>query len=230
MRGQKPPAKTTTPPPPSFLDTHEFLSTLQPSLRNGKLEEALNFVRKRWTAAQIEELLQNRSPDVRKVATLALALVGDRSAVKPLAVALHDRDTMVSQMAEHAMWTLWFRLGSQRAIHLVKYGNHHMHHHNYDCAIAKFSQAIDEDPEFAEAYNQRAIAYHQMERWTQSIADCKATLARMPQHFSAMAAMGHCHAHLEQWPKVRHCYRLALAIHPGLNGIENAIRQINLLL
>ncbi|MCL2649149.1 MAG: tetratricopeptide repeat protein [Phycisphaerales bacterium] len=224
MRGQKLSAKATS------LNTHEFLTTLQPSLVEGKLEEALDFVRKRWTAPQIVELLRNRSPDVRKVAALALALVGDRSAVEPLAVALHDRDAMVWQMAEYAMWTLWFRLGKQRAIHLVKCGNSHMHHNNYDCAIEKFSQAIDEDPDFAEAYHQRAISYYLIEQFTQSITDCKAALARMPQHFGAMAAMGHCRAHLGQWPKVRRCYRLALAIHPGLDGLDLSLRQIDQLL
>ncbi|MCL2641298.1 MAG: tetratricopeptide repeat protein [Phycisphaerales bacterium] len=158
---------------------------------------------------------------------LALALVGDRSAVEPLAKVLHDRDVTVSQVAEHALWTLWFRLGKQRAVHLVKNGNLHMRHNNYECAIEKFSQAIDADPDFAEAYHQRAMAYYLTERFAESIADCKTTLARMPQHFAAMAMMGHCHAHLEQWPQVHRCYRLALAIHPGLDGLAAAVRKID---
>jgi tetratricopeptide (TPR) repeat protein len=213
-------AKTAT------VNAEEFISTLQPSLSQGRLEEALAFVRERWTCPQVITLLQEKNADVRKVAALALSLVGDRSAVKPLAVALHDKDAMVAQMAEHGLWAIWFRLGKPSAVNLVKCGNTHMHHGNNECAIEKFSHAINEDPDFAEAYNQRAIAHYLSERFEESIDDCKAALARMPQHFGAMAGMGHCYSHLGQWTEARRCYRLALAIHPHLEGIESSLEQI----
>jgi len=215
MHGQNPSAKAAS------INTHKFLTSLHPSLVKGG---------ERWTAPRIVELLRNPSPDVRKVAALALAMVGDRSAVGPLAVALHDGDTMVSQMAEHAMWTLWFRLGSPRAVHLVKSGNRHLQHNNHDSAIEKFSQAIDADPDFAEAYHQRAIAYALTEQFHKSLDDHQAALDRMPQHFGAMSGLGHGHAHLAQWSEARRCYRLALAIHPGLKDLESALQQIDLLL
>ena len=148
----------------------------------------------------------------------------------PLAVALHDADAMVTDMAEHALWSIWFRLGTPRAVNLVKCGNNHMHHGNYAAAVEKFSQAIQEDGNFAEAYNQRAIAFYLNEQFAESIADCKATMARMPQHFGAMSGMGHCHSHLGQWRQARHCYRLALAIHPRLEGVEGSLAQIGQLL
>jgi tetratricopeptide (TPR) repeat protein len=212
------------------VNPETFLTSLQPSLAQGKVEEALRAVQERWSCPQILPLLKDKSGDVRKVAALALSLAGDESAVGPLAVALHDEDAMVAQMAEHALWSIWFRIGKPRAVQLVKCGNTHMHHGNYVCAIEKFTQAIQEDPEFAEAYNQRVIAYYLSERFEQAIADCKATLARVPQHFGAMAAMGHCHAHLGQWREARQCYRLALAIHPRLEGIQGSLRQIDELL
>jgi len=52
----------------------------------------------------------------------------------------------------------------------------------------------------------------------------------MPQHFGAMSGMGHCHAHLCQWGEARHAYRLALAIHPRLEGIQVSLDQIEQLL
>jgi len=216
--------------PGSSINPQEFISTLEPSLSQGNVEEALHHVRSRWSAAQILELLKDKSADVRKVAALALALVGDNNAVAPLAVALHDADAMVSQVAEHALWSVWFRLGSARAVQLVKCGNHHLHHGNYVCALEKFTHAIHEDPRFAEAYNQRAIAHYLCDRPEDSIADCKSALALMPQHFGAMSGMGHCHAQLQQWREAKHCYRLALAIHPRLEGIEGSLEEIERLL
>ncbi|HVS72948.1 MAG TPA: tetratricopeptide repeat protein [Phycisphaerae bacterium] len=208
----------------------DFLNSLQPSLAQGRLQEAIQAVRERWSCTQILGLLADKSADVRKVAALALALAGDKSAVGPLAVALHDPDGMVAQVAEHALWSIWFRLGKPRAVQLVKCGNTHMHHGNYECALEKFTHAIQEDPDFAEAYNQRAIAHYLSERFTESIADCRAVLARMPQHFGAMSELGHCYANLGQWREARQCYRLALAIYPRLEGIQGSLEQIDQML
>ena len=212
------------------IDAQEFISTIGPSLSMGNMDEALAHVRCRWTPEQIVSLLQDKSCDVRKVAALALSLVGGRCAIAPLAVSLHDADAMVSNVAEHALWSIWFRLGNSRAVSLAKCGNNHLHHGNYASALEKFSQAILEDESFAEAFNQRAIAHYLSERFEDSIADCKAALQRVPQHFGAMSGMGHCHAHLGQWKEARHCYRLALAIHPRLEGIEGSLKEIEKLL
>jgi len=216
--------------PAPAIDPLEFIGAMGPPLSEGNIEAAVAHVRSRWTPAQVTGLLHDKSPDVRKVAALSLALVGDAHAVPPLAVALHDPDAMVVQMAEHALWSIWFRLGSSPAVCLVKCGNHHMHHSNYECAVQKFTQAIHEDPTFAEAYNQRAICHYLSDRHADSIADCKSALALIPQHFGAMSGMGHCHAHLGQWRQARHCYRLALAIHPRLEGIQGSLEQIDHLL
>ena len=222
--------ETAVAPATPAIDPQEFISLLESSLSQGRLEEALQCVRARWSANQIVDLLHDKSPDVRKVAALALSLVGDTSAIAPLALALHDPDAMVAQVAEHALWSVWFRLGAPRAISLVKCGNTHLHHGNYVCALEKFSQAIQEDGRFAEAYNQRAITHYLSDHFEESIADCQAALALVPQHFGAMSGMGHAHAHLGRWREARHCYRLALAIHPRLEGISTSLAQIEQLL
>jgi tetratricopeptide (TPR) repeat protein len=208
------------------LSLDEFMNTLHPCLNEGRIAEALGNLGTRWSCAQVVSLLAHPSADVKKVAGLALSVLGDRTAVLPLAVALHDADAMVAQMADHALWSIWFRLGTAPAVNLVKCGNTHMHHGNYACAIEKFTCAIQEDPTFAEAYNQRAIAHYLSEQFAESIEDCRAALARMPQHFGAMAGMGHCHAHLGQWAEAKHCYRLTLAIHPRFEGVEASLAQI----
>src|SRR5690349_2854458 len=92
----------SSPPPP--INPQEFISTLGPSLSVGNVEAALAHVRSRWTCCQIISLLKDKSCDVRKVAALALSLVGEASAIHPLAVALHDADPMVTNVAEHALW------------------------------------------------------------------------------------------------------------------------------
>lgn len=217
--------------PTTKIDTHELLTRLAPALAGGRLTEAFQIIQENWTVPQLITLLDRQAnpglpSDVRKLAAAALGLVGDRRAVTPLAVALHDADPMITQMAEHALWSVWFRLGKSTAVCLLKHGSCHLNHGNFDHAAEKFSEAVTADPTFAEAYNQRAIAYYLAERYPEALQDCQAALALMPQHFGAMSGMGHSHAHLKHWAEARHCYRLALAIHPSLEGIQTALRQI----
>ena len=208
----------------------DLLSRLRPALVGGNLGQALETVRERWSVPELIALLKHSQVDIRKVAALALGLVGGKAAVGPLAVALHDGDPMMVQMAEHALWSVWFRLGKRATIPLLKQGSCHLNHGNYDIAVQKFTQAIEVDPGFAEAYNQRAIAHYLAEEYRPSIADSRAALERMPHHFGAMAGMGHCYAHLHEWAEARRCYRLALTMHPQAEGIAQALAQVEAIL
>jgi tetratricopeptide (TPR) repeat protein len=216
--------------PETSLDARGLISTLQPALAEGNLSDALETVRKNWTIDELIRLLSSRNADVRKVAALALGFIGDRSAIPPLAVALHDQDELVTQVAEHALWCLWFRLGKPASVALVRLGSSDLGDGDFDGAIEKFTRSIAIDPSFAEAYNQRAIANYLAERYEASIADCQGALRLMPQHFGAMSGMGHCYAHMKNFAEARRCYRLALAIHPRLEGVETSLRRVEQIL
>jgi tetratricopeptide (TPR) repeat protein len=201
---------------------------LAPALATHGLPAALAQVRHHFTDHQLVDFLSDPDADIRKLAALALGYLGNRDAIQPLAIALHDPDAVVHEMAEHGMWAIWFRSGKSAC--LVKVGSADLSAGRYECAIEKLSRAIEQDPAFSEAYNQRAIGFYLMERYRDSIKDCEATLHRMPQHFGAMAGMGHCHSHLGEYPAAERCYRLALAINPRLEGIEASLEKVRSLL
>jgi len=50
--------------------------------------------------------------------------------------------------------------------------------------------------DFAEGYNQRAIAYFVFEQLSKSIEDCKITIQLNPFHFGVSAGMGHAYLKL----------------------------------
>ncbi|MEI8197512.1 MAG: tetratricopeptide repeat protein [Phycisphaerae bacterium] len=177
--------------PTTKIDTQELLTRLAPALAGGRLTEALQIVQANWTVPQLITLLDPKSnpglpPDVRKLAAAALGLVGDRRAVTPLAVALHDADPMITQMAEHSLWSIWFRLGKPAAVCLLNRGSCHLNHGNFDHAAEKFSEALHLDPTFAEAYNQRALAYYLAERYPEAQQDCQRDPVQAPigDHFN----------------------------------------------
>jgi tetratricopeptide (TPR) repeat protein len=133
---------------------------------------------------------------------------------------------MVNQMAEHALWSIWFRCGSGPANTELCRGTKALNARNFAVAIAHFDRAIELDEDFAEAYNQRAIAFYLQERYHESIADARRAVEKMPSHFGALAGMGHCHLNLGDLPEAMKCYEQALAINPHLDCLNQTVAEI----
>ena len=93
-------------------------------------------------------------------------------------------------------------------------------------AIHHFDRAIELSPNFAEAFNQRALAKFLLEDYEGSLADCRKAVEFNPAHFGAWAGMGHCHAHLGDCRQSIECYEKALSINPHMSGIEAALREL----
>jgi len=191
------------------------------------LSGLLELIKSQWTREQIEQLMQSEHTDAKKVALLAIGLVGKGCCLTKLVKHLQDPDPVVHEMTEHAMWSIWFRMGnSPEANHQLARGAQALERKDYEHALKHFNRALEIDPEFAEAYNQRALAAYLLERYEDSIEDCRRTVQRMPQHFGALAGMGHCYAHLGKLREAIDSYRQALAIHPHLDCLKQAIPEL----
>ena len=95
-----------------------------------------------------------------------------------------------------------------------------------DHAIEHFTRAIDLDPQFAEAYNQRAIAKFLLERFDECVDDCRKAVDLMPFHFGALAGLGHCHAHDGRLAQALKCYEKALAINPHMEDVRQTVDEL----
>lgn len=209
------------------IDPTAFVHTVSPFLRANDTTGLVGLLRSRWTPGQIADLLAEDDDDARKVAALSLALVGHRPAVDALCPLLSDADPMVQQMAEHAMWSIWFRLGSTPAANdSLCRGAQAVARRDLDRGMAHFTAAATADPKFAEAYNQRALAHFMLDEHELSLADCRRAVALMPCHFGAWAGMGHCHLHLGHLRNALRAYRKALAIHPHMDGVYQVATEI----
>jgi tetratricopeptide (TPR) repeat protein len=139
---------------------------------------------------------------------------------------LHDEDAETAGLAEHALWSIWFRAGTPqanlcltRAIRLISEGH-------LDRGIRLLDAIIEEHPDFAEAYNQRAIAKFLQGEYEQVVADCEETLRLNPHHFGASAGLGHSYAARGLLDLALGAYRRTLGIHPRLEGIRQSMQQI----
>jgi tetratricopeptide (TPR) repeat protein len=209
-----------------LIEPSHFVATVQPLLERQDAAGLLELVRSRWTREQLQSILECDDLDARKVACLALALCGEKCCIPCVADQLQHADPMVNQMAEHALWSIWFRCGTPEANHELCRGTRALNRRDLAGALKHFTRATELDPTFAEAYNQRAITKYLAERFDESVADCREAIERMPCHFGAWAGLGHCHAHDGRMEEAVKCYERALSINPHLEGIREAVREL----
>ncbi|HEV7298154.1 MAG TPA: tetratricopeptide repeat protein [Tepidisphaeraceae bacterium] len=208
------------------IDPATFVKAVQPLLEARDLSGLCGLLKDRWTPRQITDLLSSNQCDVRKVAALALSLVGGRRCIGELARQLRDVDPIVNQMAEHALWSIWFRLGPPQANKELMHGLQCLNRREFDEAADHFTHAVEIAPDFAEPYNQRAIVHYLRERYDESIDDCRKTVELMPEHFGAWAGLGHCYAHLEQADEAIAAYERALVLNPHLDCVKQTIKEL----
>jgi tetratricopeptide (TPR) repeat protein len=208
------------------IDPAEFIRAVTPLLERQDMAGLLALLHSRWTCDQIRALLHSDHLDAKKVSLLAVGLVGDNRIAAEVAVELRHSDPIVNEMAEHALWSVWFRGGTAQANHEVARGAQAIERRDFDHAIAHFDRAIESCPQFPESYNQRAIAHYLREEYEASIEDCRRAVELMPCHFGALAGMGHCYAHLGKTRDAIECYGRALKVNPHLDCIRQSIEHL----
>jgi tetratricopeptide (TPR) repeat protein len=208
------------------IDADLFLRVVMPGLKAGDAAALARHVRARWVPAQLCPMLQHDDADVRRVAAVTLGLIGDCSVVPCLVGALRDDDAQVNEMAEHSLWAIWFRGGRDEASRPFKEGVALLADEQFRPALRCFEHALAVDPNFAEAYNQCAIAQFFMSRYKHSLLACSRAVKLQPAHFGAIAQMGHCYTQMDDLPRALRCYRQALRINPGMPAVANALERL----
>jgi tetratricopeptide (TPR) repeat protein len=208
------------------IDPVQFVSAVRPLLEKQDLQGLLAMLKANWTCDQIAGLLMGGDEDARKVAACCLALVGKRCTIKKIARQLKDPDPMVNQMAEHALWSIWFRCGTPQANTELCRGTKALNARNFEQAMEHFDRAIELKEDFAEAYNQRGLAHYLQEHFEESIEDCQSAIEHMPCHFGAWAGLGHCYLNLGLLEKALECYERALEINPHLDCLRQVVAEI----
>ncbi len=139
--------------------------------------------------------------------------------------ALRGDDPVRAARAAPALWEMWHRSGDPQLDALLRQGIEAIERQELDKAEALFTRLIQVAPSFAEGWNKRATARFLAKDFTGSIADCRETLARNPNHFGALSGQGLCHLALEQYKEAADLFRRALAVHPYLDGARANLRS-----
>jgi tetratricopeptide (TPR) repeat protein len=169
------------------------------------------------------------SPSVaaRRAAVVSLGLLGSfEQSNAVLGRSLKDSDAAVRAMAEHALWTVWFRADTPENNLLLEQVRNAIRNEQLNDAETLATRLIQRAPNFAEAYNQRAIIYFNQGRFAESVQDCRHVLRRNPFHFGAISGMAQCQLKLERSREALKTLRQALKLQPYNVSIRNFIQEL----
>jgi tetratricopeptide (TPR) repeat protein len=179
-----------------------------------------------YTVGTLERLAQHGARSCRRAAVLALSFLAGYEANRVLGRALNDRDRGVRTLAENGIRSIWCRAGSEgqrQKLRMIIRLN----------ANLKFREAAEEAedliqiaPWFAEAWNQRAIAFYHLGSYLESINDCLQTLEVNPYYFGAASGMGQCYLQLGDRAAALEAFRRALKLNPNLEGVRATVTYL----
>jgi tetratricopeptide (TPR) repeat protein len=183
-------------------------------------------VSRAYTVGTLEAISQRGSRISRRAAVLVLGHLAAYSSNHALGRALQDDDRGVRLAAEDALRSVWCRAGSEkqrRQLQQVIAANSARRYHD---AISMATALIDEAPAFAEAWNQRAIAWYGLGNYAQSISDCNQALELNPYHFGAASGIGQCYLQAGRPRLALENFRRALALNPNLEGVRANVANL----
>jgi tetratricopeptide (TPR) repeat protein len=167
------------------------------------------------------------SPDVaaRRAAVLSLGIMGSfEQSNSVLGKALSDDDPIVRTMTEDALWAVWFRADTPEHNQALNQVAIAISHEQLEQAEVLVTRLIAGAPNFAEAYNQRAIIYFHQGRFAESVQDCQRVLSRNPYHFGAISGMAQSQVRLKRPQDALKSLRRALKIQPHHTSLRESIK------
>ena len=93
-------------------------------------------------------------------------------------------------------------------------------------AIHIFTDAIEMDPTWAEAWNKRATVYYMVGEFQKSQDDIDKVLELENRHFGALAGQGMVNIQLKNYDKAKLSYQKAQEIYPAMKSSKVMIEQI----
>lgn len=96
----------------------------------------------------------------------------------------------------------------------------------YDHALDLIDAVIALDPNYAEAWSQRATIHYLRDEYGPALGDLQRTLALEPRHFGALADLGLVFRDLGDKPRALKAFREALALNPHMKKIQEAADKL----
>ena len=134
--------------------------------------------------------------------------------------------SLSSRIAQQ-IWMLWSTHPTdQKLTSLLDEGSRLVQDRQFNRAIDVFTEAIELDPTWAEAWNKRATVFYMVGEFQKSQDDIDKVLELENRHFGALAGQGMVNIKLKNYDKAKKSYQKAQEIYPALESPKVMIEQI----
>jgi tetratricopeptide (TPR) repeat protein len=161
---------------------------------------------------------------INKVAACAIKLINktfltilapmDELSVKALLEDLKKPDESVRDRATTELWRTWFNQKGEYGMQILRRSQVSLDSGDVRHALDLLTKLISEAPDFAEAWNRRAVLHYTQGNYKKSLQDCQTVLKLNPVHFGALHGLGLCYAALGEYINAIQAFRRALEIQP----------------
>jgi tetratricopeptide (TPR) repeat protein len=138
----------------------------------------------------------------------------DDTVIDLLLTDLKSENETVREEATRELWRIWFYQKGAYGLELLERSQALLQEGKVDDAEDVLTELIADQPDFAEAWNRRAVLYYLQGRYRHSLADCQQVVALNSIHFGALHGMGLCYAALGEYMAAIQAFRRALEIQP----------------
>jgi tetratricopeptide (TPR) repeat protein len=127
---------------------------------------------------------------------------------------LKHTDEAVRNQATQTLWQHWFCQKGVQGLKFLEQAQSLMMAGQHSEAEALLSKVIDTLPDFAEAWNRRAVLYYVMRDYRKALLDCDRVIELVPIHFGALHGKGLCQMALGNYTAAIQAFKKALEVQP----------------
>lgn len=135
-----------------------------------------------------------------------------------------DADTAAAISAQ--IERLWFVSGSDTTDLLMQRALKAIGEQRYDLALKLLTTVTELQPDYAEAWNRRALVYFRMEDTERALGDLRRTLALEPQHYKALEGVASVLREAGSKKQALEALRKVTEMHPFLPGVKEAVDEL----
>ena len=124
-------------------------------------------------------------------------------------------------LLEQKIWSIWNEHPSDfKLTEKLEFGTELMQYGDYNYALKVFSNILENDPKWSEAWNKRATVYFLMSQFKNSLNDIDKVLDIEPRHFGALSGQARIFIKLQKYEKAIKSIERALEFYPSFRSGE----------
>ena len=137
----------------------------------------------------------------------------------------------LANSVEQKIWKIWSTHPTDKNLTLImQKGSNLININKPNDAIIIFTNLIDLNPYWAEAWNKRATVFYLIGEYQKSQNDIDKVLDLENRHFGALAGQGLVNIELQNYEKAIESYKKAKEIYPYMKSPDIMIKQIKRLI